>query len=243
MKKVILVAATVLVGGFYVSGATFAENKTEGKVQYKDGALVINPDLTDPTDPKKSIDPETGTSETPQPGGNINHRLPGNLNFGYHVNQTTKAETWLAKNVDTSKGPDFDALATAYQSADKTVGALLVEDNRTAFGEWEIKVKQAGEFKIAAEPAASLGLTNLVISTGNIWNNVTSDLTGITAPNKTVNLASTGTEVSILNAVPGKGAGMTKLNLTEFKLEIPKNTVKKAAVYTADLNWTVSKAP
>jgi hypothetical protein len=154
MKKRILLITGLLSGCILFSSTTLAAQNanTEGKIEYGTGALTIDPNPVDPTDPTKPIDPETGLPEVEQPGGNMNSRLPKNLNFGYHINQTTAKEKWIAKNVDTTGLTDFDELSAAYNSASQTVSALLVEDNRTEEGNWEVKVKQEKPFAIAATP-------------------------------------------------------------------------------------------
>lgn len=243
MKKRILLMTGLLSGSILFSSTALAAQNanTEGKIEYGTGSLTIDPNPVDPTDPTKPIDPETGLPEVEQPGGNMNSRLPKNLNFGYHVNQTTAKEKWIAKNVDTTGLTDFDELSAAYNSASQTVSALLVEDNRTEEGNWEVKVKQEKPFAIAATPTKNLGSTLLSITTGDLWNNIST--TGISVPNSIVNIAPTNQEVSLLTASAGNGAGMTKLKLDKFELEIPANTVKETALYTADINWVVSETP
>lgn len=236
MKKTIMTTlavfgATVL----FSTGVLGADNlgsKTEGKIQYDEGHLVIDPL---PEDPDKEL-----------PGGNFSNRLPNNLNFGYHPLQSLEAETWLAREVDTSgidlTGPEaFDELAAAYGNSELTVGNLAIEDNRGGATGWNIKLKQMGEFAIQATPEKTLGNTTLNFDLGKVINNVGTD--GINKFGDQVAITPTSTEVEVLSATAGNGAGLTQAPLTNFELNIPSDIVKEAAVYTADLNWTVSNTP
>lgn len=234
MKKTIMTTLTVFGATvLFSTGALGADNlgsTTQGKIQYDEGHLVI-----DPLPPDNEL-----------PGGNFSNRLPNNLNFGYHPLQSLEAETWLAKEVDTSEidltgSEAFDELAAAYADSDPTVGNLAIEDNRGEAKGWSIKLKQMGEFAIQDTPEKTLGSTTLTFNLGEVNNNVSDD--GINKFGDQVTIDPTGTEVEVLSAKVGNGAGLTQVPLTNFELNIPANIVKEAAVYTADLNWTVSTTP
>ena len=247
MKKTALATIATL-GSLLLCTSVLATTSkdTTGKIQYDSGSLVIDPNPTDPEDPTKPIDPETGDEEEVQPGGNINSRLPKNLNFGYHKKQSIAVEKWLAKNVDTDGKTTFEELATAYEAANQTIGALLVEDNRETVGSWSVKVKQTKEFEVAGSTEDTLGNTVLSITTGALWNNL-GHIEGLTVPakiaNKPIAINPDDNEKIVLEAEAGSATGLTKLNLEKFELEIPGNVAKQSAVYTADINWTVSNTP
>lgn len=236
MKKTIMTTlavfgATVLFSTG-VLGADNVGSTTEGKIQYDEGRLVIDPLPED----------------TESPGGNFSNRLPNNLNFGYHPLQFSEAETWFAKEVDTSgidpEAPEaFDELVTAYDGSARTVGNLAIEDNRGGAMGWKIKLKQIGEFAIQDTPEKTLGDTTLNFDLGEVINNVVTDDDGINKFGDQVTITPTSTEVEVLSASAGSGAGLTQVPLTNFELKIPAKIVKEAAVYTADLNWIVSDTP
>lgn len=243
MKKVSL-AATVILSSVILFSANALDVQgveTNGRIEYGTGTLVIDPNPTDPTDPTTPIDPETGNPDPEQPGGNMNTRLPKNLNFGYHVNQTTASEKWVAKNVNVTGLTNFDDLSAAYNAASNTLGALLIEDNRTTEGKWEVKVKQANPFAVAGDPTENLGATILSISTGAVWNNISN--AGVTSGGSVLNITPNNQEINVLVATLGNGAGISKLPLTRFELTVPANVSKESVAYTTDLNWTISEAP
>lgn len=242
MKKTLLATLTLAGATLLFSGTALAatDANTKGQVTYGEGSLVIDPDPTDP-ETGGPIDPETGNPETEQPGGNMNSRLPKNLNFGYHANQTLFAERYTARNLDTTGLTSFDDLKAAYDAANDTVGALLVEDNRNTPGDWTVTVGQPEEFEDAAS-SKKLGSTLLEFNTGAIWNSVDAAGTGLT-PTAAVSIAPTAATSLVLTAGAGSGVGMTKLDLSKFELEVPAGVDKGAGEFTADINWTVTSAP
>ncbi|MHC5227096.1 WxL domain-containing protein [Enterococcus sp. LJL99] len=244
MKKNLLLSVGLVAFSLVGAGSVFAEENTQGKIQFTTGGTSINPGPVDPGTGGPA-DPETNVPEAPQAGGNYASWVPNNLNFGYHEIQSAASQEWEAREVDADGITDVTELNTKYNEASPTVGSLGVEDNRGVGTGWEIKVKQESDFSIVGSPTKKLNNTNLTITTGVITTNITNGtVTGITGPaSNSIQLNTTAGEQTALVAATGSGEGITRLPLTNFKLAIPAGQATTAGVYQANIVWTVSTAP
>ena len=242
MKKTVLGLVTVA-AGVLLTTPVFAAD-TEGNIQYIEGDVTINPGPVDP-DTGGPVDPGTGTPETPQPGGNYASWVPNNLNFGYHPIESKTAQSWTARNVDTTGTTDVEELATRYDGAALTVGSLGIEDNRGTAEGWDITVKQVAEFTLGTDTTRKLNNTTLTIATGAITTNITGGATtGVTGPSgNNLVLTPTNTETSIFTAPVGTGEGVTRLALNSFTLAIPAGQNQSEGLYQADVVWTIGDVP
>jgi len=151
--------------------------------------------------------------------------LPDNLNFGEHPLQTTAAEQWIATS-------------TGNQEDDQTTGSIDVLDNRgDPDATWAVKLVQAEQFKAGVHALTGAALT---LNFGTVTNNL-SQLPVISASPLTISVLNT--EIDIMTAGTGQGAGETSRPIDQFTLNIPANTEKVAEEYTTTLNWIFSSTP
>ena len=120
-----------------------------------------------------------------------------------------------------------------------TAGTLTVSDLRGTGAGWNVTVTQQAQLKTAANDeltGAVLKLTNA--TTSNSYN----ETVNFTAADLTP-----GTASRVFDAPVNNGNGTSRLKFadasSDAQLEVPGSTVKKAAAYTAILEWTLTDSP
>lgn len=252
MRKKGMFFLGIVVSILYITSTISMANMTlqSGTIQYEPGELKFNPGKIDP-ETGAPIDPETNEPEIAQVGGNFKSQLPTHLNFGYHKIQSQTEEHWVAKNINAPENASFDTLSFLYQeSNDLTVGTMSVGDDRGKEVGWHVKVKQNGQFTVADAPDYPLIGARLNMKLGKLSNNLTTDLAGFKVMGAAINAVQTvvfdaenETEVIIVSAEKGVGAGVTRLPLTEFSLFVPQGVNKANGDYQTSMTWTLSDTP
>lgn len=211
----LLIAGLFIGGIFAISTTANAADTTEGNVQYSAGSLLLDPQIQDGQ-------------------GNLLPSLPTNLNFGSHPIQSLKDETWIATNDGTQ------------DAANATTGVIRVRDNRGTNAGWFLKVRQAKQFTEYREDNSTNNLSTLTgaklsFSVGNGTNNINSGFKGTNL--NSFEFEDQETDIIVLAADAGQGAGETSLPITKFELTVPAEANRQNVRYVSTLNWTLSDTP
>lgn len=212
--------------------AATSSKTTEGKIEYVDGGLIIDPD-PDPEIPPV-VDPD------PNPEDDFEARLPGMLDFGKaKVHAGEKTFLALINNGDAIELKDREANKDKLQK-----GAVAVLDNTGEQKGWEVKVKQNNQFAAETDilDGAVLSFTAGRTATqenGTLPSTITPEGTNVVLP---LDSTGAGTAVSLMKAEAGEGVGLTSFAIRDFQLKVPGN-VMKINSYTTTLDWTVSNTP
>lgn len=163
------------------------------------------------------------------------------------ADQTTGTVEFTAGNLEFGDGtgqtvPSFDFGIKAITTQDETYnttaeGILAVTDLRGSNAGWKVSVTQKDQLKTTNND--ELTGAQLTLDAGAVTN------TNNELPtNNDVTLAP-GVASEVLKAEAGKGNGISKLTwgTDKAKLFVPGSTTKKAAQYTATLEWTLSDSP
>lgn len=163
------------------------------------------------------------------------------------ADQTTGTVEFTAGNLEFGDGtgqtvPSFDFGINAITTQDVTYnataeGTLAVTDLRGSNAGWKVSVTQKDQLKTTNND--ELTGAQLTLDAGAVTN------TNNELPtNNDVTLAP-GVASEVLKAEVGKGNGISKLTwgTDKAKLFVPGSTTKKAAQYTATLEWTLSDTP
>ena len=163
------------------------------------------------------------------------------------ADQTTGTVQFTAGNLEFGDGagqkvPSFDFGINAITTQDETynttaAGILAVTDLRGSNAGWKVSVTQKDQLKTTNND--ELTGAQLTLDAGAVTN------TNNELPtNNDVTLAP-GVASEVLKAEAGKGNGISKLTwgTDKAKLSVPGSTTKKAAQYTATLEWTLSDSP
>ncbi|MGX6978672.1 WxL domain-containing protein [Vagococcus elongatus] len=236
MKKFVLVTISTLVLSSLVlaqpAKAATSSKTTDGKIEYVDGGLIIDPD-PDPEIPPV-VDPD------PDPEDNFEARLPEMLDFGKtKVHSGDKTFLALINNGDAIELKDREANKDKLKK-----GAVAVLDNTGEQKGWEVKVKQNTQFAAGADvlEGAVLSFTagrTATQATGTLPSTITPEGTNVAFP---LGTDGTGTELSLMKAEEGEGVGLTSFAIRDFQLTVP-GSVMKVNTYTTTLDWTVSNTP
>ena len=164
------------------------------------------------------------------------------------ADQTTGTVQFTAGTLEFGDGtgqkvPSFDFGLKAITTQDETynttaAGILAVTDLRGSSAGWKVSVTQKDQLK-ANTGADELTGAQLTLDAGAVTN------TNNELPtNNDVTLVP-GVASEVLKAEAGKGNGISKLtwDTDKAKLSVPGSTTKKAAQYTATLEWTLSNSP
>ena len=164
------------------------------------------------------------------------------------ADQTTGTVQFTAGTLEFGDGtgqkvPSFDFGLKAITTQDETynttaAGILAVTDLRGSSAGWKVSVTQKDQLK-ANTGADELTGAQLTLDAGAVTN------TNNELPtNNDVTLVP-GVASEVLKAEAGKGNGISKLtwDTDKAKLSVPGSTTKKAAQYTATLEWTLSDSP
>ena len=164
------------------------------------------------------------------------------------ADQTTGTVEFTAGNLEFGDGtghtvPSFDFGMNAITTQDMTYnataeGTLAVTDLRGSNAGWKASVTQKDQLKANAGADELTGAV-LTLKAGTVTN-TNSEL----PTNNDVTLVP-GVASEVLKAETGKGNGISKLtwDTDKAKLFVPGSTTKKAAQYTATLEWTLSDSP
>lgn len=164
------------------------------------------------------------------------------------ADQTTGTVEFTAGNLEFGDGtgqtvPSFDFGINAITTQDETYnttaeGILAVTDLRGSNAGWKVSVTQKDQLKANAGADVLTGAV-LTLKAGAVTN-TNSEL----PTNNDVTLVP-GVASEVLKAEAGKGNGISKLTwgTDKAKLFVPGSTTKKAAQYTATLEWTLSDSP
>ena len=164
------------------------------------------------------------------------------------ADQTTGTVQFTAGTLEFGDGtgqkvPSFDFGLKAITTQDETynttaAGILAVTDLRGSSAGWKVSVTQKDQLK-ANTGADELTGAQLTLDAGAVTN------TNNELPtNNDVTLVP-GVASEVLKAEAGKGNGISKLTwgTDKAKLFVPGSTTKKAAQYTANLEWTLLDSP
>ena len=164
------------------------------------------------------------------------------------ADQTTGTVQFTAGNLEFGDGtgqtvPSFDFGLNAITTQDKTYnttagGILAVTDLRGSNAGWKVTVAQQNQLKTVNNDM--LTGASLTLDAGTVTNT-----NGEDPANTAITLTPDGSSVEVLKAEAGKGNGISKLTwgTDKAKLFVPGSTTKKAAQYTATLEWTLSDSP
>ena len=164
------------------------------------------------------------------------------------ADQTTGTVQFTAGNLEFGDGtgqtvPSFDFGLNAITTQDKTYnttaeGTLAVTDLRGGNAGWKASVIQKDQLKANAGADELTGAV-LTLKAGTVTN------TNNELPTTNDVALVPGVSSEVLKAEAGKGNGISKLTwgTDKAKLFVPGSTTKKAAQYTATLEWTLSDSP
>lgn len=164
------------------------------------------------------------------------------------ADQTTGTVEFTAGNLEFGDGtgqtvPSFDFGINAITTQDETYnttaeGILAVTDLRGSSAGWKVSVTQKDQLK-ANTGADELTGAQLTLDAGAVTN------TNNELPTNNDVILAPGVASEVLKAEAGKGNGISKLTwgTDKAKLFVPGSTTKKAAQYTANLEWTLLDSP
>lgn len=164
------------------------------------------------------------------------------------ADQTTGTVQFTAGNLEFGDGtgqtvPSFDFGIKAITTQDETynttaAGILAVTDLRGSSAGWKVTVAQQDQLKTVNNDV--LTGASLTLAAGTVTNT-----NGEDPANTAITLTPDGSSVEVLKAEAGKGNGISKLTwgTDKAKLFVPGSTTKKAAQYTANLEWTLLDSP
>lgn len=145
--------------------------------------------------------------------------LPNSLNFGSHLIQTNRDETFTAK-----------------EGTLDTKGIVSLTETRLGTKKWQVKVNQESWQNAGKQ----LNTPRLKIYGGALTSNFSAGLvTGINQ--SAVELVNEQKEV--LSLAQTTETGQVSLDLSKFELFIPKNTPKYKGNYQTIIRWTVTESP
>ena len=260
MKKIKLFSTLVLgtIAMTMISTTTLAaetqEYKSHGVVEFRpntDPTAPVDPENPDPENPVEPVDPSNPGGK-PEPGtqGPLSIDFASTFDFGLNK-ISNKNETYYAR------AQHFN------NNHQDTPNYVQVTDNRGTNSGWKLSVKQEGQLT-ATTDTLNKTLTGAQITLNNPT--VASNVEGVVAPTpaETVSLNPDGSEVLVMTAADGSGAGTwadywgkvatvqeedeqgikQEVNVTkDVTLSVPGSTPKDAVKYQTTLTWVLTDVP
>lgn len=146
--------------------------------------------------------------------------LPNLLNFGQHQIQTQEDELFLASN-----------------NNQITTASLFLEDSRSITKNWQLKVQQLTPWQNNTNQLdAQLQLAVTDLTTTFPVNSLSS------SANQLIQL-STGTQQALLQLHGVSEPGQVQLDIDQFRLAVPKESLKTIGTYSTTIEWILSDTP
>lgn len=246
---VVTLCSTFLLGATTVTHADVVGNyDTKAKVTFTPNTDPTNP--VDPENPGEEVDPEDpvdpGTPIDPGTNGPLSLDYASNLNFGTHA---------------ISAKEDLDGNYYKYSAANQKVtnketGEVntvplyaQVTDNRGNGKGWNLKVKQNGQLKAAADSTSELTGAEIHYSDTEVNSISTSG-----EPTVPTSMVLSEEAQTAMKAVPNTGEGTwvaTYGDKTTMEVEVnnsvqlwvPKSTNPKQDSYSTTITWSLEDSP
>lgn len=258
-KVVGLAIAGALIGGVVGQPfVTFAGNTGDTYDSKGVVTFIPNDDITKPVDPSNPgeevtpVDPIDPTNPVnPGTAGPLSIDFASTFDFGKNK-ITTADQTYYARAQKILKSDGVGGTIESY-----VPNYVQVTDNRGTNKGWTLKVKQNGQLSNATAQNTELTGAEITLGGGVANNKVTTAIKPKVEP--TVTLNPDGSEVLVMSAADGIGAGTwvdyfgtvkeitegaNKTQITEaVTLTVPGTTFKDAVTYSTSLTWVLTDVP